>query len=106
MGGYILIGGLAAFGVLCAAWCLLGWRLTGSGGTLVVVLCGSGKEETVIQRHAWLRGLGLVRGRLVLVGSMLPDRERQCLQRKYRDVEFCSLEELPARLEVERVRLG
>lgn len=78
----------------------------GSTGGAVVCLCrGDGGELPLIRRYSWLRDMGLIRGPLLLVdcGSGVA---RETRARLGRGMEICSLEELPARLEWERKRLG
>lgn len=103
---YICLGTLAAFGALCAGWACFGGLLRGSTGGAVVCLCrGDGGELPLIRRYSWLRDMGLIRGPLLLVdcGSGVA---RETRARLGRGMEICSLEELPARLEWERKRLG
>lgn len=106
MAGYVCLGMAAAFGVFCAAWVLFGWLLPGGIGGALVCICRPGlREEPLVRRYIWLRELGLLRVPLLLVGSSLPYEEQAHLHRRCGSIEFCSLEELPARLEVERNRL-
>lgn len=107
MAGYIILGTLALLGLFCALWGAFGWWFgCGKGGALVC-LCRSGLSETPqIIRYSWLRGMGLVRCPLLLVDSDLSQKERTQLCGKYPGIEFCTLAELPARLELERERLG
>ena len=107
MGGYILIGALAAFGLICAFWAALGWLIPGTKGGAMVCLCHPGLAETcLIRRYGWLWDLGFLREPILLIDCGLSEDERNALSRLGRYVEFCSLEELSARLEVERERLG
>ena len=102
MAGYLFFGVLAAFGALCVLWGLLGWLLPGERGGAVVCRCGAGlKEEFFLRRCLWLRHLGMLKAPLLVVDDGLTCQERAWLER-CRGVEFCSLEELPARLELER----
>ena len=78
-GVFVLMGALAAFGLVCALWAAAGWLLPGGRGAAAVCLCRPGLKE-----------LRTVRG----------------LCRLGQGIEFCGLEELPARLERERKRLG
>lgn len=100
----IILGALAAWGVLCALWALLGWLLPGSGGGVVLLcLCRPRRSlEGAILRHRWLRSLGLMRCPLLILGDPLSAEEQAVYRKKYPGIEFCSLEELTARLEVER----
>lgn len=106
MAGYVCLGAAAAFGVLSAIWVLFGWLLPGGTGGALVCRCRPGlKEMPLIRRHRWLRELGLLRVPMLLVDSSFSQEERQFLRRRYSGIDFCSLEELPARLEVERNRI-
>lgn len=106
MTGWIILGVLAAFGVLSGVWALFGWLFScGIGGALVCMCRPGGQEMALVQRYSWLRGVGLIRSPMLLVGSTLSLREQALLCRKYPGIEFCSLEELAPRLEVERDRL-
>lgn len=105
--GYIILGTLAAFGLLCWLWGLFGWLLPGGKGNVILFLCGQGRnEDWALTRYDCLRGLGLVKGPLLIIGSTLSAREQERIQRWHRGVEFCSLEELVPRLEQEREQLG
>ena len=102
MTGNVMLVVLAAWGVLCLLWCGFGWLLSGGRGGCAVCMCRGGmQEELFIRRWRWLRSLGLVEGRLLAVDCGLEEPQRRWLAR-YRDVEICSLEELPDRLELER----
>ena len=101
---WIMFGILAAFGALAVLWALFGFLLPGQKGTVTVHLC-SGCEEAAVRRYRWMRGLGLLRGRLILVDSGLSDAERERLRCHGQDVEFCTLAELTAGLEQERKEL-
>ena len=107
MGGFVLMGTLAAFGLVCAVWAVMGWLIPGNKGGATVCLCRPGlAERHIVKRYGWLRDLGLLRDPILLVDCGLSEEERNELRRLGRCVEFCSLQELPARLEVERERLG
>ena len=98
----VILGFLAAFGLLSALWVGAGLFFPAKEGGAAVVLCGPGlKEESFIRRWCWLRELGAVRGSLLVIDRGLNPEERNRLA-EYRFVEFCSLEELAARLELER----
>ena len=95
----IIFTALAAWGLLCALWAALGWLLPGSGGAVMVVLCPKKNPEAVLVRCRWLRSLGLLPGRLVVAEAGPLDEKR------YHDMEFCGLAEVPAILEAERERI-
>lgn len=98
---YICLGVLAAFGALSALWCCLGWCVPGASGGVLVCRCRNGSGALAfLRRCSFLRGAGLLKCPVLLVDDGLDPRERQALER--RGVEICSLEALPARLELER----
>ncbi len=100
----ILIGVLAAFGLLCALWCLFGLWLSGGRGWVAV--CCQGKTQTgALRRCRLLRSWGLLRGRIFLV-SREENREPGALARETENIEICTLAELPARLELEFQNAG
>ena len=96
---------MAAFGVLSVFWVLFGFLLPGQRGTVMVHVC-HGREEAAVRRYRWLRDMGFLHSRLILVDSSLSDEERARLCGHSRDVEFCALAELTARLEQEREGVG
>lgn len=104
---FIVIGVAAAWGVLSVACLLFGWLLPKDRRGLVLYFC---REETcaesVIFEYRWLRDLGFLAGPLLLVDSTVTPKEREILERKYPEIVFCSLAELPGRLELERNRIG
>lgn len=96
----ILIGLLAAFGLLCALWCVLSLRPSGGCGWTVV--CYRGKTQTAaLRRCRWLRSWGLYRGPILLVSLETMEQQPQISSREAEDIEFCTLAALPARLELE-----
>ena len=90
-----LITTLAAWGLLCALWAMLGWLLPGSR-PVKLILCAPTPPE-VLGRLRWLDQWGLLRCRLTVVGDFPPE-----LPAQYEDVEFCTLAELTAMQEAER----
>ena len=93
MGGYIFLGMLAAFGLVCAVWVLAGLLLPKKGSTLVCM----GPESTVtVQRYLWLREMGLTADRMAVLDCEGLDREWLEAQ----GIEICSREELIRRLEM------
>lgn len=106
-GVFVLMGALAAFGLVCALWAAAGWLLPGGRGAAAVCLCRPGlKELRTVRGLCRLRELGLLRCPVLLVDCGLTAGEREALCRLGQGIEFCGLEELPARLERERKRLG
>lgn len=105
--GYIILGSLAAFGLLCGLWAAFGWLLPGGRGSVTVFLCRPGVgEDWIIGRYRWLQGLGLLHGPLLILGSGLSEQEQAAICQRHRGIEFCSLEALSARLEWEWEQLG
>lgn len=97
MAGYICVGMLAAFGALCALWCLFGWLLpAGRGGVLVYRGESEADARFFARRYLWLRGMGLLDCPLVLAAREPEEPERRYLES--RGIELCSPAELSARL--------
>ena len=99
MGWYVILAFLAAFGALCALWVLLGGWLTGCRGGEIILCCARGTEVAVLRRYRWLRGMGLVRSRLILLDNGLPTSLRQELECRNPEIEFLVPEQLAARME-------
>ena len=107
MATLIILAVLAAFGVLSVMWTLFGFLLPGQRGTVMVCLCrGDGEEEPVLRHYGWLRDLGFVRCPLLLVECGITEEERTRPLSLRQDVEICTMEELPSKLEQERIKLG
>ncbi len=105
--GQIVLGTLAAFGAFCVLWAVFGLFLPNCKGGALVYLCSPGKScDGIVLYCRWLRGLGLLKAPLLLVDSTAPPIERQRLFQRHPHLEFCSLEELPSRLELERNKVG
>lgn len=103
---YVIVGAFAAFGVFCGVWMAFGGLLPGKSGGAAVCLCREGlREEPILRRYLWLRGLGLIRVPLLAVDCGLREAERKWIEDKGGGIELCCPEELPARLELERNRL-
>ncbi len=106
MGWYLLVGALAAFGSLCALWALLGWLLPGGRGLTAVCFCGPGLGQLpALRRWCWLRDLGLIRGKLLIVDCGISEKERKILAQMGAGIEIWDPAALPGRLELERERL-
>lgn len=84
MGLYVILGTLAAFGGLCFLGILLG--ICFRGKTPLVILYCQGKTP-VLGLLCFLRELGILRGKLLLVDGQPP------LNRPY--IACCTKEELP-----------
>ena len=101
MAALIVLAVLAAFGVLCALWVVLGLLLPRQPGMAAVLLChGDGEEEPLIRRYLWLYDLGLFRYPLILVES-----EKNEAGQPVRGIIRCTPEELLDKLEQERKQL-
>ena len=96
MAGYVIMGTLAAYGLLSILGIIWGAVLPEGRGCAIV--CMGYPEEGTVARYRWLKGMGLFSGPLIVVA----DAEE--LQRKWADIEICSPGELIARLEWERNR--
>ena len=95
MAGYWIVGMLAAFGLLCALWAVLGCLATGGKGCAVVCLDPPGEE--ILARFILLKGLGLLDCPLLAVtGEAIPVH--------FDEIEICSPEDLLPRLTEERKR--
>ena len=93
MAGYLVLGVLAAFGLLCAAWAVFGWLLPGMKGCALVCMGAPGEE--IVARYKLLRGMGLLDCPLLVVAEA---------ESESADIEICSGEDLLSRLEWERKR--
>ena len=104
MGWYFLIGVLAAFGVVCILWILYGGLLGKTTGGVLVCLCDGSREEALLLRYSQLRSAGLLSCPLILADSSLSLREQEILCRRHPGVEFCTMAQLPGRLEMDKDR--
>lgn len=99
----LCIGVLAAFGLLCMLWSLLGWLIPGSRGGVLVCVGKSGfTEDAFFRRVCFLRDLGLLRLPMIVVDQQMKEPERKKLIHMYGEIELCSWEQLPELLELER----
>lgn len=94
MAGYVLLGALAAFGLLSMVWASLGWLLPSGRGCALV--CFGKPDPGILSRYKWLRGLGLLSCPLLVVADDPGEPED--------GIEICTGEELLSRLEMERNR--
>ena len=100
MAGYILLGMLAAVGLMSILWVFFGVFLPGSrGGALV---CPQWPEYGLVARYRWLRNLGLIQYPLIIVAQEWEDTEVQPLGC---GIEICSPDALWQRLERERTEI-
>ena len=104
MGWYFLLGVLAAFGVVSILWILYGVLLGKTTGGVLVCLCDGSREEALLLRYSQLRSAGLLSCPLILADSSLSLREQEILCRRHPGVEFCTMAQLPGRLEMEKDR--
>ena len=92
---FILLGALAAFGLLCCIYCVGGLFLSADSRPRLICLLPQGHHpDGAIARYRVLRDLGLVHGPLLILGAA-PENLGV-------DVEFCTAQELFPRLELER----
>ncbi len=93
---YVIVGTLAAFGLLSIGWTVLGWLLPGGRGACLVYFGMA--DEGILTRYHWLRGLGLLCCPLLVVTEEAPERFPGD------NMEICSPANLLPRLEMERNR--
>lgn len=93
---------LAAFGSMCALWALFGWCFGSDKCGVLLGLCHGQPQPRLLTRYRLLHRFGLLRCPLILVGSPLPPQAREAVRHAHPEIEFCTLEELPARLETEK----
>lgn len=96
MAGMIVLGAMAAFGLISVLWALLGWLLPGGSGAVLV--CWGDPDEGIRCRVKWLQSLGLLSSPLLIVS----ETEEPFLQN---GMEYCSPEQLCIRLKQERNRV-
>ncbi len=90
---YVVIGTLAAFGLVCLVWLMCGWMLPKEGGVLIY----AGSDNLIAaRRYLWLKEMGFTVTPLWILDAQGPDRE--WLQA--REIEVYSREEAVARLEM------
>lgn len=93
MAGYVILGVLAAFGLLSVLWAALGWLLPGGKGMALV--CVGEPDAGILARYKWLRSLGLLACPLIVAAE---DAALQPMD----GMEICAPESLLFRLELER----
>ena len=79
---WVVICVFAAFGVLCALWACLGFLLPGQKGAVTVYCCHGQRVDALIRRQQWLRDMGLVSGRLIIVDCGITEQQRKLLAQK------------------------
>ena len=96
MSGYVILGALAAFGLLSILWAAMGWLLPGGRGMALV--CVGEPDAGILARYKWLRSLGLLACPLIVAAE---DAALQPMD----GMEICAPESLLFRLELERVKI-
>ena len=94
MAGYVIVGTLAAFGLLSLLWAVFGVLLPGGEGCAVV--CFGQPRLEIFAVFKWLKGLGILKCPLIAV----TEEEN----RYFDETERCSPEDLLSRLIEERNR--
>ena len=103
---YFFIGALAALGALCALWAMLGKWLGGRANFVAICFCRDAYSAfSALARWRWLRGMGLIRGRLLLIDCGINEEEKQVLSSRGVDFVCCRPSELAEILELERKEL-
>ncbi|MBQ8579976.1 MAG: hypothetical protein IJ448_04700 [Oscillospiraceae bacterium] len=82
---YVIIGTLAAFGALCVLWVLFGALLPNCGGGVIFCLCREKNVRHIARRYHWLRDLGLVRSRLVILSD--PETAAAVIQHEWEKID-------------------
>ena len=85
----------AAWGIFSALWTLIGGWLSGSKPITLVLLCPNDRTHAALLRLRWLSQLGFLRCRIIVTDPQVPPSD---------NTEFCTLADLPARIEAERER--
>ncbi len=95
---YILLGTLAAFGLVSGLWVLYGLLLPADRESVIYAPARPGvAERSFARRYLWLRELGLLRCSLTMIDLGLRGSERDWLTD--RGITICTPAELSARLE-------
>lgn len=89
MTALVILSVLAAFGVLCVLWAFLGWLLPGQRGVSMVYVCRGEEIEALLRRYRWLRDMGLVRGKLLIVDEGMTEQQHRLLEGKHA-IEICT----------------
>lgn len=106
MAALIVMAVLAAFGLLCILWTVVGYFLPRVKGVMVCTCSKEGSAESALRQYLWLRGLGLVRCGLILVDCGMTAAERRKLPQYGPGITVCAPEELPETLKKEGLQLG
>lgn len=97
MAGWIAAAFLAAVGLLSLLWALAGWMLPLCRKG-VLIYRGAPGEWSFAPTYLWLRSLGLIRCRLMVIDLDLEENLRTWM--KDQGIEICTAEELPERLKL------
>ena len=89
---HVIIGALAAYGLLGVLWALFGWLLPGGRGC--AVCCFGMPDEGILWRYRWIQAMGLWQIPLLVIPE--DDRTDEI------QMELCGRENLISRLEQER----
>ena len=101
---YILLGTLAAFGLVSGLWVLYGLLLPADRESVIYAPARPGvAERSFARRYLWLRELGLLRCSLTMIDLGLRGSERDWLTD--RGITICSPAELSDRMEQERKQI-
>lgn len=98
---YVIMGFFAAVGLLSILWLIAGAFLPGAKVKTVTLFCPNGQEFALLRRYRWLRELGLVRCRLVLLESSLTPEIQAELTELFPGVSFYTLEQWQTKQEKE-----
>ena len=86
----VILGFLAAFGLLCALWVLFGLILPCKTNCQTAVVCCDGQALAVIRRFCRMRQMGLTRSELTVLDSALTNHQQQLIQKRYPYIRFCT----------------
>ena len=93
---YVLCGMLAAFGTFAAIWTVLVFFLPADDSCILI--CVGQPQPDFLSRWRWLTSCGLLRCSVIAVTN----EELLC---RSENIEQCSWDTLPSRLEMERNRI-
>ncbi len=95
MAGYAVAAFFAAAGVLSVLWAVFGWLLPVCREGILIYR-GSPGPWGFIPVYLWMRSMGLVRCPMLVVAENVEQKQREWLRE--REIDVCSLSELPGRL--------
>ena len=95
---WIVISVFAAFGLLCTLWACFGFLLPGQNRAVTVYCCHGESVDALIRRQRWLRDMGLVSGKLIIVDCGITGQQRKMLMQKSW-IEICQPEGLMQAIE-------